>query len=493
MDQTMTPYFDALLDYVEKDTISFHCPGHKAGKGMHERFKQHVGTQALKFELTEVLGLDDLHQPMGVLKEAQALAAEAYGADETFFLINGSTSGNQAMIFGVANPGDEIIIPRNAHKSTISAFIISGAIPVFMLPEYDDYYFIDHNVTIETVDKALDKYPNAKAVLIVSPTYYGATSDLKNIIALIHERGRIALVDEAWGAHLKFHPALPDTALECGADVVVNSTHKLIGGMSQAAMLHVKGNRVDRSRISKAARFFTSTSPSCLTLASLDVARMQMVTEGEELLSRTIEYAEWARKRINELDRVSSFGKELIGKPGVFNFDPTKLTVDFGDTGYTGYEINRMLRYDYGVQIELQQLFHILALITIGNTKEEVEKLVSAIEDITVNRRKDTKSFLKRVEMRMGKEFELPDWPQRQMSPRRAFISPSEMVSLKESIGRVCADMITPYPPGIPVICPGEVITEDIIEYIKLEFTSGGHIQGLSDPTLNMMKVVKGD
>ena len=491
MDQFQTPYFDALIDYVDKGTISFHCPGHKAGKGMHEKFKKHVGIQSLRFELTEVLGLDDLHQPHGVLKEAQALAAEAYGADETFFLVNGSTSGNQSMIFGVANPGEEIIIPRNAHKSAISAFIISGAIPVFMLPEYDDYYFIDHNVTIETVEKAMAKYPKAKAVLIVSPTYYGATADLENIISLIHDRGKIALVDEAWGPHLRFHPALPKSAMECGADVVVNSTHKLIGGMSQAAMLHVKGDRVDRSRIAKAARFFTSTSPSCLTLASLDVARMQMATEGEKLLSRTIEYSEWAREKINKIGRVCSFGKELIGKPGVFNFDPTKLTLDFADTGYSGYEINKILRYDYGVQIELQQLFHVLALVTIGNTKEEVEKLVSSVEDIMLNRRRDTKSHLKRVEIRMGSEFEMPDWPKRRMSPRKAFISPSRMVSIEKAVGKVCADMITPYPPGIPVICPGEVFTQDIINYIKLEASSGGHIQGLSDPTLKEMKVVK--
>lgn len=492
MDQTRTPYFDALLDYVQKDTISFHCPGHKAGKGMHEKFKKYVGTQAFTFELTEVLGLDDLHQPSGVLKEAQELAADAYGADSSFFLVNGSTSGNQAMIFGVANPKEEIIIPRNAHKSTVSAFIISGAIPVFMEPEYDYDNYIDHNVTPETVEKALDKYPGAKAVLIVSPTYYGATADLETIVSLIHSRGKIALVDEAWGPHLKFHPDLPKSAMESGADVSVNSTHKLLGGMSQGAMLHIQGDRVDHSRIAKAVRFFTSTSPSCLLLASLDMARMQMATEGKKLLEETIEKAEYARKRINTIEGIKSFGRELIGQPGMAGFDPTKLTVDFRKTGYSGYEINRILRYDYGVQIELQQLFHILALITIGNTEEEVKKLVDSIEDIVVNRKKsDTESLLKRVEKRLGRDFEMPDWPPRKMSPRKAFISDCEIVSIEDAIGRICGDMITPYPPGIPVICPGEVITKEIIEYLRLEANWGGHIQGLFDSTLNTMKVVK--
>jgi len=492
MDQTQTPYFDALLDYVEKGTISFHCPGHKGGKGMHEKFKKYVGTQGLSFELTEVLGLDDLHNPSGVLKEAQALAAEAYGAHRTFFLVNGSTSGNQSMIFGVSNPGEKIIIPRNAHKSTISAFIISGAIPVFMDPVYDDFYFIDHNVTIDTVERAINENPDAKAVLIVSPTYYGVTADLDNIIALIHDRGKIALVDEAWGPHLRFHPDLPKTALECGADVVVNSTHKLIGGMSQCAMLHTQGDRVDVRRIATAVRFFTTTSPSCLLLASLDMARMQMATEGEKLLTEVIKISEYARKRVNTIENLHCFGRELIGKPGVHGFDPTKFTVDFADTGYSGYEVNRMLRYDYGVQIELQQLFHVLALITIGNTEEEVVKLVDAMEDIAVNRKKElTDSLLKRVEQRWGKDFELPDWPPRKLTPRIAFISDHEMVPIEESVGRICADMITPYPPGIPAICPGEIITGQIIDYIKIEAQYGAHLQGLSDPELKFIRVVR--
>ncbi|MEQ8170978.1 MAG: aminotransferase class I/II-fold pyridoxal phosphate-dependent enzyme [Candidatus Eremiobacterota bacterium] len=492
MDQTRTPYFDALLDYVEKGTLSFHCPGHKAGRGMHEKFKKHVGLQGLAFDLTEVLGLDDLHHPTGVLKEAQELAAEAYGAEKTFFLINGSTSGNQAMIFGIANPGEQIIIPRNAHKSTISAFIISGAIPVFMEPVYDKFYFLDHNVTVDTVKDALKKYPQAKAVLIVSPTYYGATADLENIIKLVHDSGKIALVDEAWGPHLKFHPALPKTALECGADIVVNSTHKLIGGMSQGAMLHLQGNRINYARVASAVRFFTSTSPSCLIVASLDMARMQMATEGEKLLSETIQHAEYARERIKNIEPLFTFGKELIGTPGVFGFDPTKLTVDCSDTGYSGYELNRILRYEYGVQIELQQLFHVLALITIGNSREDIVKLVNSIEDIVRKKIQNTgESLLNRVEKRLGRNFEMPDWPQRHMSPREAFISDSEMVPTEKATGRVSADMITPYPPGIPAICPGEIITDQIIDYLQIEYSWGAHIQGLTDPELKMMRVVK--
>jgi len=493
LDQSRTPYFDALLDYVEKGTISFHCPGHKHGKGIHKKLRDKVGLQGLAFDLTEVLGLDDLHQPQGVIKEAQQLASEAYGADRSYFLINGSTSGVQSAMLGVLNHGDKIIMPRNAHRSAVSALIITGAIPAYMIPEYDYELFIDHNVTVDTVREALDKHPDAKALFLVSPTYYGVAADLKSIVDLVHSKGKIIIVDEAWGPHLHFHPHLPISAVDAGADIIINSTHKLIGGLSQGAMLHLKGDRVNVARLESSLRFFMSTSPSCLILASLDVARMQMATEGTELLTQTIEIAEYGREEINNIENVSCFGREIIGRPGVFDLDPTKLTINFGYTGYSGHEINQILRYKYGIQVELTDVFNILALVTIGNTFEEVKKLVDAIRDIVKNNKRNicNKSLLEQLEERIGKKFELPDWPEQKLTPREAFIASSEEIPVEKAAGRICAELITPYPPGIPIICPGEVITKEIIDYIRLEIQTGGHIQGLADSLFSTVRVVK--
>ena len=307
--------------------------------------------------MTQVLGLDDLHHARNVLRDAQALAAQAYGADQTFFLINGSSSGVQAMLMSACNPGDTVLVPRNAHKSTWGALIQTGALPVYVYPEYDFEFNLDHTPTLESYRKALDEHPEARALLIVSPTYYGVTADLRSIIDLAHERGVLALVDEAWGPHLQFSRLLPDSAMACGADIAVNSTHKLVGAFSQGSMLHVRSERVDLDRVASVVRLFLSTSPSCLILASLDTARMQMACEGDALLERTIRLAEDARKRINEIPGLACLGPELLGRPGVCGFDPTRLTVRVNGLGHTGYEIEKLLRKRHHVQVEMSELF----------------------------------------------------------------------------------------------------------------------------------------
>lgn len=477
-EQSRTPYFDALARYSKEGVIPFHVPGHKHGKGVADRFRELVGEQALRLEVTQVLGLDDVHHATTVLRDAQDLAARACMADETHFLINGSTAGVQAMIAAVCDPGDEILVPRNAHKSTWGGLIMTGAVPVFVYPEYDYEHNIDHTPTPERYREALDAHPNAKALLIVSPTYYGVTADVGPIIAMAHERGLVALVDEAWGPHLHFHRAFPHSAMYHGADIAVNSTHKLIGGMSQGSMLHVRGGRVNRDRVESVARLFLSTSPSCLILASLDVARMQIATHGDDLLERTIRLAEQARAAIREIPGLGAFGAEMIGRPGVYGFDPTRLTIQVKGLGHTGYEIERLLRKRHHIQAEMSDLFNVLCLITIGDRADDLEMLVAALRDLAGDPRgfEDHEHPFHRC---FGPRFEMPDWPPIRMTPRDAFFAPTRRVAVRDSLGCVAAELVTPYPPGIPILCPGEEITEQIVEYMSIEIEEDFKVHGI--------------
>lgn len=492
MDQSKTPYFQVLLDYVDSGTTPFHTPGHKQGLGMHRLLREFVGDNVLAIDLTQILGLDDLLEPRGAIAEAEALAAEAYGADYSFFLINGSTSGNQAMMMAALNPGDKIAIPRNAHKSCIGALVMSGSVPVYMKPEVDEQLHMDHTVTPETVANTLDEHPDVKAVFIVSPTYYGAAADLYAIERIVHERGKLLLVDEAWGPHFHFHPALPPSATEVGADLVVNSTHKMLGAMSQASMLHQIGDRVDHDRLRAVLKMFLSTSPNLVLVASLDVARMQMATEGPALLSRVIEISNQTRARLNEIKDVYCFGEELVGRPGVAGFDPTKITVTVKNLGYTGYEANEILRYRYNVQCELADLFNVLALFTIGTDAVAAEKLVHSVQELArEDRPVDIFSPSGVLERRLKTgTYNFPPIPTMAMTPREAFLAPTERVKFRQSAGRICAEVITPYPPGIPIIAPGERITKEVIEYLTLEVKAGVHMQGPADPELKTVRVV---
>lgn len=492
MDQTKTPYFHALLDYVDSGTTPFHTPGHKQGLGMPRLFREFVGDNVLAIDLTQVLGLDDLLQPREALLEAELLAADAYGADRSFFLINGSTSGNQAMMMAALNPGEKLLVPRNAHKSCVGALVMSGAIPVYMQPEVDEALHMDHTVTPKTVRETLDRHPDAKAVFIVSPTYYGATADLVAIERIVHERGKLLLVDEAWGPHLHFHPALPPSATSIGADLVVNSTHKMLAAMSQASMLHQIGERVDPDRLRAVLRMFLSTSPNLVMVASLDVARMQMATEGAALLSHVIELSNQTRVRLNEIKDVYCFGSELVGRPGVADFDPTKITVTVKNLGYTGYEANEILRFRYNVQCELADLFNVLALFTIGTDAAAAEKLIHGVRELArEDRPVDIFAPSGVLERRLNTgTYGFPPVPEMEMTPREAFLAATEKVRMRESIGRICAEVITPYPPGIPIIAPGERFTKEVIDYLQLEVRAGVHMQGPADPELKTVRVV---
>ncbi len=456
-------------------------------------FREFVGENICAIDLTPMPGIDDLLQPTESIKEAQELAAEAWGADNTFFLINGSTSGNQCMMMTAVNPGEKIAVPRNSHKSMLGGLVMSGARPIYMRPEVDEELRMDHCVTAETVAATLREHSDAVAVYLVSPTYYGVAADLAKIEQIVHRAGKLLLVDEAWGPHFHFHAALPLSATSAGADLSINSTHKMLSAFSQCAMLHHRGKRVRLDRLKSVLKMFLSTSPNLPMVASLDVARKQMATEGSALLARTIELAEETRARLNAIPDVYCFGEELQGRPGIFDLDPTKITVTVKGMGYTGYEASEILRRRYNIQVELADLFNVVALVTIGTTREAADRLVNAFEELARGDR-DLDMFAPSgiLEQRMRRgTFRLPAIPPMRMTPRDAFLAAAEAVKLRESKGRICAETITPYPPGIPVIAPGEEITSEIIDYLRLEIKAGARIQGPYDDRLRTIRVVK--
>ncbi len=482
-----------MLEYVDAGVIPFHTPGHKQGIGMDRAFREFIGDNICAIDLTPMPGIDDLLQPTESILEAQQLAAEAYGADRTYFLINGSTSGNQCMMMTALNPGDKVAVPRNAHKSMLGGLVMSGARPVYMQPVVDEELHMDHCVTPETVAQTLQENPDVKAVYVVSPTYYGVAADLEAIVRITHDAGLVLLVDEAWGPHFQFHPALPLSATQVGADLCINSTHKMLSAFSQCAMLHQIGPRVRVDRLEAVLKMFLSTSPNLPMVASLDVARKQMAVEGAALLSQTIALAEDTRRRINEIPGVYCFGEELQGRPGVFDLDPTKVTITVKDLGYTGYEASEILRRRYNVQVELADLFNVVALFTIGTSQSAAERLIEGVSELAREDRPidlfSPSGVLKR-RMKTG-SYKLPKIPPIRMLPRDAFLADTEFVNFKQSKGRICAETISPYPPGIPVIAPGEEITEPIIDYLNLEIKAGVRMQGPYDKELKNIRVVK--
>jgi len=474
-----TPLFDALKRYLDERVIPFDVPGHKHGRGLKE-FTDFVGKTIMNLDVNAMEDLDNICNPIGVIKEAEKLAAEAYNATHAYFLVNGTTFGVQAMIMSVCKPNDKIIIPRNAHKSTIGGIILSGAIPVYVQPEINEELGIAMGVPVANIRKAIKEHPDAKAVFVINPTYYGVASDLKSIIRLAHKNDMLVLVDEAHGAHMRFHPELPKMGMDLGADMSAVSTHKTGGSLTQSSLLLINDLRVDPLLVKSVLNLTQTTSASYLLMASIDVARKQLVLEGRKLLDNTLNLVRYAREEINQVPGLYAFGKELLGTPGCFAFDETKFSVNVKALGISGYEVQKILRRDYHIQVELADLYNIMAIFSLGDSEETVMPLINALKEIA--RRFGV------VDVR-PKTF-IPETPEVIVSPRDAYYSSKKVVRLEEADGEISGEMIMAYPPGIPVVSLGERITQDIIDYVKLLKEEGCQLQGTEDPYVDYIKVL---
>ncbi|HYE80724.1 MAG TPA: aminotransferase class I/II-fold pyridoxal phosphate-dependent enzyme [Clostridia bacterium] len=483
MNNDRIPILKSLIEYRDEGAVSFHMPGHKRGSIYKKAGLEFPGEDLLAMDTTEVSGIDNLHCPEGAILEAQSLAAEAFGADHTFFLANGTTSGIYSMIMAAANPGDKIIIPRNCHRSVYGAVILGRLVPVYIDPEMDNELGIAMGIKPEKVEYILEKHKDAKAVVITNPTYYGACSDLEKIADIVHEKGMLLLVDEAHGSHFSFHERLPISALDAGADMTAQSTHKTLPAMTQSSMLHVKSGRVDIEKLKLFLQLTQTTSPSHILLASLDSARYIMKEKGRSFLEDTIAWSNRARNEINSIPGLYCLSQDRIGSFGVADLDPTRLTVNFGAAGISGTRAEVILRKDFKIQVEMSDLCNIVAIATIGNNQADFERLVNALKSVADTEGKGMAAVKATTAFSMSPELSLMPW--------EAVYCRKEQVEFGNSIGRASGEMIIPYPPGIPVLMPGERITSEAYEYLRLCLEQGIKINGASDARLEKIWVVK--
>lgn len=481
MNQSKTPLFDALKKYNENNIIPFDVPGHKHGKGIKE-FAEFVGSKVLEIDVNSMKCLDNLSNPVSVILEAEELLANAYGADYGFFLVNGTSAGIRSMIMSVCKPGDKIILPRNAHKSAINGLIVSGAEPIYILPEYDDILGIYQGMTYESVKRVITNNQDVKAIFLNNPTYYGASSDLKKIVQEAHKYGIAVLVDEAHGAHFHFHNELPLSAMEAGADLVAISLHKTGGSLTQSSALLLRGNIVDKKYVRKILNLNQTTSASYLLMASLDIARKNLAVKGKEMLSHVLEISRYAREKINQIPGFYAFGKEIEGKSGVHRFDETKLVINTKEIGLTGFKLYDILRDEYNIQMELGDTYNVLAIISLGDDYYALDKLIEALKDISnkySHCNKITEDFKTIGELEIV------------MTPRDAFYAETTKCLLKDSIGEISGESIMAYPPGIPIITPGELISEDVIDYLEFLKKEETLITDMEDLNLEFINIIK--
>jgi arginine decarboxylase len=481
-EQERTPLFDAIRTYIEEDVVPMHIPAHKMGAGIHPKWKEFVGDRIFQMDLTEVMGLDDLHQASGVIQESQELAAKAWGADHSFFLVNGTSSGIVASICTVAKPGETIIIPRNAHKSVVFGLIVSGAIPIYISPEVHKEIGLVGGFDPHKLEEIYGANPHAKGVFSVSPTYHGICSDTKKLIEVTHRNGGVFIADEAHGNHVYFNSKFPTGALALGADLSCQSIHKMSGSLGQSSLLHVKGNSVDLRRLKANLQLAQNTSPSYLLMTSLDLARSYMATEGSSILDELIDRISQARIKISKIPYIDILGKELVGTHGIADYEPTRLVVSARRMGIEGYQLFEMLRKDYRIEIEYGDYFYGVSVLGLGTKQEHLDRLISALEDIS-NRYGGTRAPLTWDE-------ELPPIPPQILSPRDAYFAETEKIPWENARGRISAELIVPYPPGIPALCPGEEITNEIWEYLEHQGKSGRHLHGVEGKSLSEINVL---
>ena len=486
LDQHQTPYLDAALRYRAAGYTPFHTPGHKFGKGAPEKLRELLGETCLRADVAMAGGVEATRESTHLVRLAEEYAAEAWGCERAWFLVNGSTSGIHALVLTLCRPGDTVIMPRNAHKSMLAGLIFSGAMPFYIEPDVDELWGIPLNVTAAAAERALRAHADAAAIFVTSPTYNGLACDLQAIALAAHGAGVPFVTDQAWGPHLRFCTLLPEDAMTAGADAAVLSTHKLISGVTQSSVLLARGQRINLARLEALVHMTQSTSPQALMYASIDAARQQMAVRGEELWTGAVGLATWARERLNGMPGIRCLGQESLAHEGVVALDPTRLTVSSLDLGHGGYELESVLRRDYRISVEAADPFNVVLNVTFGDSKADLERLVSAFRDYSARFAGDAR--------RGGDEsprlLHAPAFTHQVLSPREAFFAPSVPLPLAECSGHVSAEMVTPYPPGIPVLGPGEAISDEIVAYLEEGAATHLKVHGPEDPSLGTLRVV---
>jgi arginine decarboxylase len=479
LSQTSAPIYEALERFRRMRVVPFDVPGHKRGRGNPELVTL-FGQQCVGIDVNSMKPLDNLCHPVSVIRDAEELAADAFGAANAYLMVGGTTSSVQSMVLTVCKPGDKIILPRNVHRSVINALVLCGAKPVYVNPDMDHRLGISLGMKTEQVAQVIRENPDAVAVLVNNPTYYGICSDLKTIVELAHKNGMLVLADEAHGTHFYFGDNLPVSAMAAGADMAAVSMHKSGGSLTQSSFLLI-GPNVSSGYTRQIINLTQTTSASYLLMASLDIARRNLALRGREEFSKVVDMAEYARAEINKIGGYYAYSRELVNSGSIFDFDVTKLSVHTLDIGLAGIEVYDILRDEYDIQIEFGDLGNMLAYVSIGDRRQDIERLVSALAEIRRRYQKD-KSGL------MSHEY-IP--PEVRVTPQQAFYAPKESVPLKQSEGRVCSEFVMCYPPGIPILAAGEVITADILSYIEYAKEKGCSITGTEDPKVEYLNVLE--
>lgn len=491
--QQQTPYLDALRDYARRHPARLHVPGHKGGDGADPGLIEAIGELALSMDVPALTHGIDVGVDPTPFEEAQRLAAEAWGAARAWFLVNGASQGNLAAGLALAHSGERVVVQRNAHSSTIDALVLSGMRPTFATPEIDPELGIAHCLTEATLEQALTETPGAVGAWVISPTYFGAAANIRGLAEVAHAHGVPLVVDEAWGAHMAFHEALPEHALAAGADLVISSTHKIVGSLTQSAMLHLgagadgAGGMIGADVVDRAVTLTESTSPNSLLFASLDAARRQAAVHGHELLERMITALAQAREEIRAIEGLDVLDDRLTGRPGVFAYDPLRLAVDVRGIAANGYELAPLLREIGDINLELYGQNVIVAVFGMGERGlPEAERLVSSL-----------RTAVERVGLDPGGErasfAPAPPWGELVMTPREAYLGAQEVVPAEQAAGRIAAESLASYPPGIPNVLPGERLTAETLAYVRNTLELGGSVRGASDRRLRTVRVVVED
>ncbi|WP_425805740.1 aminotransferase class I/II-fold pyridoxal phosphate-dependent enzyme [Desulfitobacterium sp. Sab5] len=477
--QAKAPIYEALKKYRSMRVVPFDVPGHKQGKGNPE-LTDFLGEKCLSVDVNSMKPLDNLVHPVSVIKEAEELAADAFGAKHAFFMVNGTTSAVQAMIMSVCKQGEKIIMPRNVHRSAINALIISGAIPVYVNPGVNKKLGIPLGMAIDDVRKAIAENPDAKAIFVNNPTYYGICSDLKSITELAHRHHMYVLVDEAHGTHFYFGENMPLSAMAAGSDMSAVSMHKTGGSLTQSSFLLIN-NQLSVGHVRQTINLTQTTSGSYLLLSSLDISRRNLALDGKAIFNKVSSLANYARDEINKIGGYYAFSKELINGDSVFDFDCTKLSVYTREIGLAGIEVYDILRDDYGIQIEFGDIGNILAIISVGDRALALERLVSSLSEIKRLHTRDKAGMFDHEYIN----------PEVVMPPQQAFYSNQHSVAIQNSKGYICGEFVMAYPPGIPILAPGERITQEIIDYIAYAKAKGCFLTGTEDMAIEKIKVVE--